>query len=125
MLFPLALLVFVVAVSLSPAWVQWPLTNRASLWFSEISYSVFLYHYPLIFFAIFTLGLPRDHQFPWLMGAVVLPGSIAIATLSYFLVERPARRYGRRLARRVARGGQPSPAGAARARAPAPLRDPA
>ncbi len=117
LLFPLALLVLVVAVSVAPAWTQWPLTNRAALWFSEISYSVFLYHVPLIFFAIYTLGIFRVSQ-GWQMLAFVLSASIALATASYLLVERPSRRYGRRLARRVA-GSRGEPAAVAHRRAAA------
>lgn len=103
MLLPLALLVFAVAVSLSPRWVQWPLTNRGSLWFAEISYSVFLYHFPITFFCFFTVGIDREVDLLWLWLVVVLPASIAIGTLSYFLLEQPSRRWGRRLARRLAR----------------------
>lgn len=112
-LFPLAMCVFAVAVALCPPWTQWPLTNRALLWFSEISYSVYLYHYPIIFFGLFTLGIERNGRFPLPMAAAVLPACIAISVLSYFFVEQPARRYGRRLASRFGRGGPMAPTGAA------------
>ncbi len=115
-LLPLALLVFAVAVSLSPRWVQWPLTNRGSLWFSEISYSVFLYHFPIIFFGFFTVGISRDESLIWLWVIVVLPASIAIGTLSYFLIEQPSRRWGRRLARRLAQREYRDPVSTGRAR---------
>lgn len=116
LLLPLVLLVFVVAAALSPAWAQRPLTNRPLSWLAEISYSVYLYHFPIIFFGIFTIGISRDGSFPWLWMAVVLPSVIAIGALSYFLVELPARSYGRRVARRVARSERSEPASHAPAR---------
>jgi peptidoglycan/LPS O-acetylase OafA/YrhL len=115
-LLPLALLVFVVAAALAPAWAQRPLTNRPLSWLAEISYSVYLYHFPVIFFGIFTIGISRDGSFPWLWMAAVLPSVIAIGTLSYFLVELPARGYGRRVARRFARSERSEPASPAPAR---------
>jgi len=110
MLLPLALLVFVVAASLAPAWAQRPLANRPLSWFAEISYSVYLYHYPIIFLGIFTLGISRDGNFPWLWTAVVLPATIAIGALSYFLVELPSRNFGRRVSKRFAREERTGPA---------------
>lgn len=82
-LFPVVFLVFVLAVSLAPRWTQWPLTNRASLWFSEISYSAFLYHIPLIFFAVTTLGVSLDHD-PLSLAVVVLPLCLALSALPTF-----------------------------------------
>lgn len=116
MLVPLALLVFVVAASLAPVWAQRPLANRPLSWFSEISYSVYLYHFPVIFFGLFTIGISRDGSFPWLWAAAVLPAAIAIGALSYFLVELPSRGYGRRVARRFARSERSEPASPAPAR---------
>ena len=120
-LLPLALLAFVVAVSLGPAWVQRPLTNRAALWFSEISYSVFLYHVVLAFFAFESLGVELGGDLGALvtMGLAVLPASIVVGALSYRLIELPSRRYGRKLARRFTDAGTPGPGRTARARAAA------
>lgn len=117
-LMPLALLVFAVAISLAPKRVQWPLTNRPMMWFSEISYSVYLYHMPIIFFGFFTLNIDRNGDLPLLWLVYVLPSSIAVGLISYYLIERPSRRYGRKLANRVARDDQapiatPRPVGAA------------
>lgn len=116
--FPLVLGVFMVAISVSPRPAQWPLVNRAVLWFSEISYSVFLYHVLVMTFALVTLkmsfnGSPRAVLS---MIAVSLPITLVLAALSYRFVEQPARRYGRKLARRVGRGKQAEP-GAASGRA--------
>ncbi|MDQ3720800.1 MAG: acyltransferase [Actinomycetota bacterium] len=114
---PLVLAVFVVAVSLAPRWLQWPLTNRGPLyWFSEISYSVYLYHFPVIFFGFYTIGIPQVESFLWKWAVYVFVVSIAIGAVSYYVIELPSRRIGRRLARRYARGRPRDPPG----KAPAP-----
>lgn len=101
---PLVLAVFGVAVSLAPGWLQWPLTNRGPMyWFSEISYSVYLYPFPVIFFGFYTIGIPQVRSYLWVWAVVVLVLSIAIGALSYYSIELPARRLGRRLARRHGR----------------------
>lgn len=101
--FPLALGVFVAAITRAPRWAQWPLTNRLTFWFSEISYSVYIYHSLAIVFAFETLGMTtnRDLRSVLTLAAVVLPITIAVAALSYLFVEVPGRRYGRELARRA------------------------
>ncbi len=110
-LFPLCLIVFVLAVSRMPSRAQWPLTNRATQWFTEISYSVYLYHYPIILFALFTLGVKADHHFPLLMMLAALPATVIIGTISCYLIERPGRRYTRALSARLGArsGARPSP----------------
>ena len=115
--FPLVLGVLMVVIGFAPRPAQWPLVNRGALWFSEISYSFFLYHVLVMTFALVTLqvnptGSPRAAL---IMLAVSFPITLALAVLSYRFVELPSRRVGRRIARRVARGG-PEP-GAATARA--------
>lgn len=103
--FPLVLLVFVVSIARAPGWAQWPLTNRVSFWFSEITYSVYLYHTLAIVFAFETLGLTANGSQRSLLNltAVVIPITLALAVLSYRFVEVPARRYGRTLAKRLSR----------------------
>ena len=56
----------------------------------KISYGLYIYHFPLIWIA----GLIRDHSFPdaaarpvILVGAFV--GTVAVASLSYYMLERP------------------------------------
>lgn len=99
--FPLCLLAFTVALALGPGRLQWPLTNRLTMWFTEISYSVYLYHYAVIFFAIFTLHVAMNHRFPTVMGLVTLPVTLVIATISCRLIERPGRALGRRISQRL------------------------
>ena len=116
--FPLVLGVFMVTISLSPRPAQWPLVNRAILWFSEISYSAFLYHVPVMIFALVTLKMSLNGSPRALLAmiAVSLPITLVLAVLSYRFVEQPSRRYGRKLAGRIGRGKPPEP-GAASARA--------
>ncbi len=111
--FTVTLLVFVVSVSRAPAWAQWPLTNRVTFWFSEISFSVYIYHSLAIVFAFETLGVtahanPRSFL---TLAAVVLPLTLAVAVVSYRFVEVPGRAYGRKAAARFA--GRPDRASAA------------
>lgn len=116
--FPLVLGVFAVALGLAPRAAQWPLANRAIMWFSEISYSFFLYHVMIMVFALVTLRVnPNGSPAAVLkMTAFALPVTAALAFLSYRYVELPSRRHGRALARRVGKGHAVE-AGAASARA--------
>jgi len=106
--FPLVLGVFVLSVALSPPRAQWAMTNRPILWVSEISYSAYLYHAPVMVFALYTLGFVSNGtpRAALVMAAFAIPVTLVVAALSYRFVELPARRYGRALARRVGRGGQ-------------------
>jgi peptidoglycan/LPS O-acetylase OafA/YrhL len=111
--FPLLLMVLIVSISLAPRALQWPLTNRPAQWFSEVSYSFYLYHGPVVFFGLVTLGLsadgsPRDLL---VMTAFALPATLLLAVASYRLVELPARRYARSLSRRLKerRARRPAP----------------
>lgn len=117
-LIPVALLVLVVAISLAPRRAQWPLTNRPLVAFGEISYSVYLWHLPIIFFGFYTLDIGRHSGNLWLWGVFVLSTATAVGAVSYFLVELPARRLGRRLAARMRRREAARSAGLATEGAP-------
>jgi len=55
----------------------------------RISYSLYLYHWPvIIFYKIFS----NDHEIGLPAAAAIVALSLALATLSYFLVEQPARK---------------------------------
>jgi peptidoglycan/LPS O-acetylase OafA/YrhL len=115
--FPLVLGVLMVVIGFTPRPAQWPLVNRPILWFSEISYSVFLYHVVVMTFALVTLkvnpnGSPRAAI---VMFAVSFPVTIVLALLSYRFIEQPSRRVGRDIARRISRGGPEPSAASARA----------
>jgi peptidoglycan/LPS O-acetylase OafA/YrhL len=79
------------------------LANRALLWLGVISYSLYLWH-PLIARKIG--GTQIDENAGWVPSALLMiVASIAVAAVSYYVVERPAVR----LSRRLAGGGRERP----------------
>lgn len=61
-----------------------------------VSYGVYLWHYPIS-------RAVRDHYDPWTTSLIVLASSIALATLSFELVERPLKTWlGAKLRQRLA-----------------------
>ncbi|WP_257164565.1 acyltransferase family protein [Bradyrhizobium sp. SRS-191] len=63
--------------------------EAALLFFGKISYSLYLWHWPV--FVLGTAALPRDWATGPLSSAVFLLGSIVLADVTYRLVEAPAR----------------------------------
>jgi len=94
----LAFAVLLVATTLGPRWSRWPVTNRPARWVGEVSYGVYLWHYPIILFALTTLHLTPDgtNQGFFQLLAVTLGGSLLLGWLSLILVERPFIRWARR-----------------------------
>jgi peptidoglycan/LPS O-acetylase OafA/YrhL len=91
--------------------------RRVTTWLGERSYSIYLWHFPLIL-AIYERGpLKReaaDGGYWWRLPAIFIL-TLVFASVSYHLVERPGMEYGRRLAKRVSRGR----------RTPTPIKEPA
>jgi peptidoglycan/LPS O-acetylase OafA/YrhL len=92
-----------------------PLRTVAMVWLGKLSYSLYLWHVPI--FTIFSPErMPGHSRFVLVPVKVALAFGAAIA--SYFLIEQPAIRYGKRLRerRRVRslQGPPPPVAGAAR-----------
>jgi peptidoglycan/LPS O-acetylase OafA/YrhL len=90
---------------------------RWCAWLGMISYSVYLLH-PIVFDAYRSVpGLHRQHTMPdqFLFFAGLLAVIVALSALTYYLVEMPMQRLGRRVAARfpyataAASGGTPSP----------------
>jgi peptidoglycan/LPS O-acetylase OafA/YrhL len=97
------------AIVLGPVWLQRPFANRPVRWLAERSYGLYLIHAVVIYYvASLLLGLPTDGSVGSvvLWSAVVLPVSLAYACLSLRLVERPARRWARRLSQPPASPGR-------------------
>jgi len=70
------------------AWInRTVLSNRVLVWFGLISYPLYLWHWPLLSFAqIIENGLPPHH-----VRLLAVAASIALAWLTYELVEKPLR----------------------------------
>lgn len=63
-----------------------PLTNKASVYLGDISYSLYLWHWPLIIF----LGALMDTSFHYYL--TVLAATAALSLFSYHFVENPIRK---------------------------------
>lgn len=66
----------------------WPLTNRVSRYIGDISYSLYLWHFPLIVFLAPFFDDPVEYSL------IVLILTAAISIASYHLVENPVRTSG-------------------------------
>lgn len=64
------------------------LSSRPLVYLGLISYSIYLWHYPISRAA-------RSHLDPWTAALIVVPLSIALAVLSYELIERPLKAWQR------------------------------
>ncbi|WP_083521337.1 acyltransferase family protein [Arthrobacter luteolus] len=60
---------------------------RPVTYVGDISYSLYLWHWPVIVFSVYLLGTSPD----WLYGSALIAGSVALAALSTRFVERPFR----------------------------------
>ncbi len=106
--------VLMALIALGPVWLQRPFANRPVRWLSELSYGVYLIHFPCgIFIGLVILDLPVNGTAGnfVLWSAIIGPLSLTYAFLSLRLVERPARRW---LRRRTAHAPRRRSPGAAR-----------
>lgn len=71
---------------LSPAWWQ---SLGPMRYLGDISYSLYLWHWPVIVFSVFLLG-PNPG---WLHGSAVIAASIALAAVSTRYIEQPVRNF--------------------------------
>ncbi|MFB2599456.1 acyltransferase family protein [Herbiconiux sp. P17] len=62
----------------------WPLTNPVSFYIGNISYSLYLWHFPIIIFAAILLG-----SNPWVVYPVTIAAIIVFSVASYHLIEEP------------------------------------
>ncbi|MDO9396235.1 MAG: acyltransferase family protein [Herbiconiux sp.] len=65
----------------------WPLTNPVSVYIGNISYSLYLWHFPIIIFAGVVIG-----GNPWLFFPITIVLIAAFAVGSYLLIEEPIMR---------------------------------
>ena len=68
------------------------LINKSFVFLGEISYSLYLFHFPVLFVMIYLLhgSLPI-----WLIYFITLPTVMVISTISWYFVERPSIKMGR------------------------------
>jgi peptidoglycan/LPS O-acetylase OafA/YrhL len=88
------------------------LGNKVSQFLGRISFGVYLWHFPMMYFGFHMGALFGNPTQPmdavigtvgsWQLLGEVLIGSIILATLSHYLIERPAGRLGGRLVRQGA-----------------------
>jgi peptidoglycan/LPS O-acetylase OafA/YrhL len=62
----------------------WPLTNPVSFYIGNISYSLYLWHFPIIIFAGVLIGTN-----PWLFFPVTIAAIAIVSIASYHLIEEP------------------------------------
>ena len=80
-------------------WVVWILSLKGMVWIGLISYSLYLWHQPIFALARLRLNNGRTLELPE-MGALVIL-TIILATLTYWLVEQPFRKRGKRSGKRL------------------------
>jgi peptidoglycan/LPS O-acetylase OafA/YrhL len=100
--YPAALATTMVALALSPAWMQWPVANGGIRRIADISYGVYLIHFAVIFFLLHEFSLPHDRSLGavLLWAVIVFPVSLAYGYLSARFLEQPIRRWAHRFGRR-------------------------
>lgn len=71
----------------------WPLTNPVSVYIGNISYSLYLWHFPIFIFGGILLAAPAERLgMPWMPSVVILAASFVFAILSYHFIEQPVLR---------------------------------
>jgi peptidoglycan/LPS O-acetylase OafA/YrhL len=107
--YPLVLATAMLAFSLASKRVQAPLANVPVRGLADISYTIYLIHFAVIWFALRELSLPQTGSawsaIAW--SAVVFPSVLLYAYLSARFFERPIRRWANRYRRRMQRGPSP------------------
>lgn len=74
-------------------WVNKLLENKTVVWVGLLSYSLYLFHWPVLAFARYILNTTEGYlHLPFTVQAICLALIIALSLLSYYAVERPLRR---------------------------------
>jgi peptidoglycan/LPS O-acetylase OafA/YrhL len=107
--YPLSQAALMISIVLAPAWLQRPFAASPSRWLGDISYTIYLIHFAVIWFALREFSLPNDGDLGAVLvwSALVYPVSIAYAYLSARLLERPVRRWAQRFGRRAQAASEP------------------
>ncbi len=86
--------VLVLALLDTDWWLGGALSGRVMTWLGERSYAIYLWHVPALIVVSRELHWP-----PWAQAGAVLVGTLALAEISWRLVESPAQAWSRRLDR--------------------------
>lgn len=107
--YPLTQAALMLSIVLAPAWLQRPFAAPVSRWLGDISYTIYLIHFAVIWFALHEFSLPNggDAGAVLAWSALVFPLTIVYAYLSSRLLERPVRRWAQRFGRRAQAKGEP------------------
>ncbi|WP_196073231.1 acyltransferase family protein [Nakamurella alba] len=87
-------------------WRTLPRVFAPMLWLGTISYAAYLWNYPIMRWVLHEYG-PRHPWWPWL----TILYTLAAATASWFLIEKPLQRWRRRVDARHAERKAPAPVG--------------
>lgn len=109
MLFPVLIITPMIAPGTDLRWIDALLTNPPVRFIGRISYGVYLWHFAVTYYVLGSGSIFGNEPAPmlrdrwpwWSLVPAVAAGSIAIATISYYALERPIMNWGeRRLAER-------------------------
>lgn len=112
--FPLALAAFALSTALASQWRQVPFALPSIRALGDISYGIYLIHFPMILFVIALLpSLVGAIGAFWTATLVALPAAVLYGWASAHYVEQPIRRWAQRFGRRSAAGSAAVGAGSA------------
>lgn len=101
--YPFFLAAVLICLALTAERIQRPVTASPVRWIGDISYTIYLIHFAVIWFALRELSLPQlgnlGSALAW--SAFVFPLAIAYAYMSARFLERPIRRWAQRYGRRA------------------------
>jgi peptidoglycan/LPS O-acetylase OafA/YrhL len=107
--YPLVLAAAMLAFSLAPRRIQRPIANEPIRGLADISYTIYLIHFAVIWLALRELSLPRTGS-AWsavAWSAVVFPAVLIYGYMSARFFERPIRRWANRYRRRAQSAASP------------------
>jgi peptidoglycan/LPS O-acetylase OafA/YrhL len=101
---PLAFAVALLGMLAGPRLLRAPLELGVARWLGTISYGTFLVHFPVLLLALHTLDFARDGSGRAFLALLAfgLPASLALASVFWVTIERPARTLARRASGRAA-----------------------
>lgn len=93
--------IIIILLSLTSYKVKKVLINKSFVFLGKISYSLYLFHFPVLFVMIYLLhgSLPI-----WLIYIITLPTVMIISTIAWYFVERPCIKIGRTFSTHLNKG---------------------